>query len=112
MFSDSAWYAICMGFIILAAGLDLVANTFLMLSQGFTRLIYGVGALVCISLALWCLSYAITAIDLSVAYALWGAFGILGTSIIGWLCFGQRVNARGWFGIVCLLAGVAILNIF
>ena len=112
MDSEFTLYLICLALIVGSALLDLVANTCLMLSQGFTRLFYGIAALVCVSLAFWLLSFAIRKIDLSVAYALWGAFGILGTSIIGWLKFGQKVNKQGWVGIGFLLVGVLVLNVF
>ncbi len=112
MDSELILYLGCIALIVGSALLDLAANTCLMLSQGFTRLFYGIAALVCVSLAFWLLSFAIRKIDLSVAYALWGAFGIMGTSIIGWLKFGQKVNRQGWAGIGLLLVGVLVLNVF
>lgn len=112
MDSEYALYLICIAFIVGSAILDLIANTCLVLSQGFSRLGYGLAALLCVSLAFWFLSFAIRKIDLSVAYALWGAFGILGTSLIGWLKFGQKINSQGWLGIGLLLLGVVILNVF
>ncbi|MGQ7159331.1 SMR family transporter, partial [Escherichia coli] len=36
------------------------------------------------------LSQAVKGIDLSVAYALWGGFGIAATLAAGWILFGQR----------------------
>lgn len=112
MDSEVFVYVVCVGLIIGSAVLDLIANTCLVLSQGFTRLFYGGVALVCVGLAFWLLSFAIRVIDLSVAYALWGAFGILGTSLIGWFKFGQKVNGQGWIGIGLILVGVGILNFF
>lgn len=40
-------------------------------------------------------------IDLSIAYALWGGFGIAATIAAGWIMFGQRLNAKGWIGPRC-----------
>ena len=40
-------------------------------------------------------------IDLSIAYALWGGFGIAATIAAGWIMFGQRLNAKGWIGRRC-----------
>ncbi|WP_458763808.1 SMR family transporter [Cupriavidus basilensis] len=32
--------------------------------------------------------------DIAVAYAMWGAIGIMGTASCGWLLFGRRRQAR------------------
>ncbi len=45
------------------------------------------------------LSQAVKGIDLSVAYALWGGFGIAATLAAGWILFGQRLNRKGWIGL-------------
>ena len=47
------------------------------------------------------LSQAVKGIDLSVAYALWGGFGIAATIAAGWVLFGQRLNNKGWAGLSC-----------
>ena len=64
-----------------AAALDVLANLLLARSDGFRRRLTGCAALVCIGAAFYCLSLALHHMDLSVAYALWGSFGILGTVI-------------------------------
>lgn len=94
-----------------SAGLDIAANMCLALSKGFTRPVFGVGALVLISLAFALLGVAIRGIDLSVAYALWGAFGVLGTSIGGWILLGQKIHLKAWLGMLLLTGGVFVLHI-
>ncbi len=49
-------------------------------------------------------------IDLSVAYALWGGFGIAATLAAGWVLFGQRLNPKGWVGVILLLAGMVMIK--
>ena len=49
-------------------------------------------------------------IDLSVAYALWGGFGLVATVAAGWILFGQRLNTRGWLGVALLLAGMVLIK--
>lgn len=53
---------------------------------------------------------AVKGIDLSVAYALWGGFGIAATLAAGWILFGQRLNRKGWIGLVLLLAGMIMVK--
>lgn len=57
------------------------------------------------------LSQAVKGIDLSVAYALWGGFGIAATLAAGWILFGQRLNREGWIGLVLLLAGMIMVKL-
>lgn len=54
---------------------------------------------------------AVKGIDLSVAYALWGGFGIAATLAAGWILFGQRLNRKGWIGLVLLLAGMIMVKL-
>lgn len=46
---------------------------------------FGLGSLVMIGLAFYCLSLAVGGMDLAVAYALWGSFGLIGTCLGGWI---------------------------
>ncbi len=48
----------------------------LKLSDGFRRKAYGCGSLLAVLAAFSALSQAVKGIDLSVAYALWGGFGV------------------------------------
>lgn len=68
-------------------------------------------SLACVLLAFSALSQAVKGIDLSVAYALWGGFGIVATVAAGWILFGQRLNLKGWVGLVLLLLGMIILKL-
>jgi hypothetical protein len=39
---------------------------------------------------------AVKGIDLSIAYAVWGGFGIIATVTTGWVLFDQQLNRKGW----------------
>lgn len=97
--------------VLLAAGLDIVANLMLARSQGFKNVFYGVLSLTCVGLAFLSLAYATQKIDLSVAYTMWGGFGILGTSLGGWFLLGQKLKLSAWLGIILLIIGIILLNI-
>lgn len=99
----AAWLA-------LAIVLEIVANVFLKFSDGFRCKIFG--------LLSWRRCWlplvrfqAVKGIDLSVAYALWGGFGIAATLAAGWILFGQRLNRKGWIGLVLLLAGMIMVKL-
>lgn len=91
--------------------LEIIANVFLKYSDGFRRPLYGVLSLVSVLAAFSALSQAIKGIDLSVAYALWGGFGIAVTLAAGWILFDQRLNTKGWIGLLLLLAGLVMIKL-
>ena len=97
--------------VILAAALEVAANLMLSKSDGFARWRFGILALVLVGMAFTCLAYAVRGMDLAVAYALWGGFGILGTSVGGWALLGQRLRPSAWAGMALLIAGMGLLHL-
>lgn len=100
----AAWLA-------LAILLEIIANVLLKFSDGFRRKWYGVLSLFAVLAAFSALSQAVKGIDLSVAYALWGGFGIAATLAAGWILFSQRLNKRGWTGLVLLIVGMVLIKL-
>lgn len=96
--------------LLMAIVLEIVANIFLKHSDGFRRIGYGVLSLLAVLAAFSALSQAVKGIELSVAYALWGGFGITATVAAGWILFGQRLNRKGWLGLILLLVGMVIIK--
>jgi Membrane transporters of cations and cationic drugs len=94
----------------LAIVLEIIANIFLKFSDGFRRKFYGVLSIAAVLGAFSSLSQAVKGIDLSVAYALWGAFGIIATLAAGWILFGQRLNYKGWIGLGLLIVGMILIK--
>lgn len=105
LFTFSVFLVIC------SAILDIIANVLLAKSNGFTNKKLGFLALVLVGFAFWLLSIAVQKIDLTVAYALWGCFGILGTSLMGWLILGQKMHSTAFLGIALLMCGIVFLKL-
>ncbi|MGL4428860.1 MAG: multidrug/spermidine efflux SMR transporter subunit MdtI [Silvania sp.] len=95
----------------LAIVLEIAANVLLKFSDGFRRKTYGLLSIAAVLGAFSALSQAVRGIDLSVAYALWGGFGIAATLAAGWILFGQRLNRKGWFGLCLLLIGMILIKL-
>ena len=95
----------------LAIALEIAANIFLKYSNGFRRPLHGVVSLGAVRAAFSALSQAVKGIELSVAYALWGSFGLVATVAAGWVLFGQRLNRTGWLGVALLTAGVVLIKL-
>ncbi|MEL4869383.1 multidrug/spermidine efflux SMR transporter subunit MdtI [Pantoea agglomerans] len=101
-------HAAWLGFAIV---LEILANVLLKFSDGFRRKVYGLMSIAAVLGAFSALSKAVKGIDLSVAYALWGGFGIAATLAAGWVLFGQRLNKKGWVGLILLLAGMIMIKL-
>lgn len=97
--------------LLAAIALEIIANIWLKLSDGFRRPAYGVLSLAAVLGAFTALGQAVKGIELSVAYALWGGFGIAATVAAGWVLFGQRLNGKGWAGLALLLVGMVVIKL-
>lgn len=96
--------------VILAAILDIMANICVASSKGFKRAGYAIAAYIFVGSAFYFLSLAVRHMDLAVAYALWGAFGIIGTVIGGWVVFRQKPGLLAWAGMAVLITGMILLH--
>lgn len=94
-----------------AIGLEVAANVFIKLSDGFRRLTVGFAGIGCILLSATALSRAIGGIELSVAYVLWGGAGIVLTALAGFVLFKQRLTGAGWAGISVIVIGISLLRL-
>ncbi len=97
-------------YILMAVGTDIAANFFLKKSNGFKNKKSGFAALALVGLAFVFMAQALLSLDLSIAYATWGALGILGTTFIDRLFFGLKIKPLGLFGIVTMITGIVILK--
>ena len=98
------------GWLTIAVLLEIAANIWLKYSDGFRRKFFGILSVVTVLGAFSSLSQAVKGIELSVAYAIWGGFGIIATIIAGWILFEQRLNNKGWTGMVLILTGMLFIK--
>ena len=91
----------------IAIALELIATTLLKFSNGFTKLLPTV-ACICF----FCFSKSLNKINLGIAYALWSGIGIVATAIISSIVFKQETSPLGILGIVLIISGCIILNLF
>ncbi|PWB32520.1 multidrug/spermidine transporter subunit MdtI [Pseudomonas sp. SDI] len=95
----------------LAIVLEVLANLLLKYSDGLRKRWIGAVSIVCVLAAFTALAQAVKDIPLSMAYAIWGGFGILATVAMGWALFGQRLAGRGWLGLLLLVGGMGLLKL-
>ena len=99
-------------FLVALSGiLDIIANLALAKSDGFKKLWWGILALLLVDSVFLLLALALDlGMELPVAYTLWGAIGILGTALGGYILFRQRLKPIGFVGIALVLVAVYLLH--
>ena len=96
----------------MAIVLEIIATTLLKASEGFSKLIPAAGCVVFYILCFYSFSKALLKIDLGVAYATWCAGGIVATTVIAAVVFGQKLNTVGVIAVVMIVVGCVILNLY
>ncbi|MFH7767057.1 DMT family transporter [Acinetobacter sp. BSP-28] len=91
---------------------EVIGSTFLVKSEGFTKLLPSLVVVVLFSLAFYLLSQVIKVIPLGIAYAIWAGVGIVLTALIGYFIFRQSLDLPAMLGIALIVAGVVVINLF
>lgn len=92
--------------------MEVIATSFLKQSEGFTRpiptLIVGIGYLI----TFYFLSLALRGIPTGIAYAIWSGVGIVLITAVAWIVQGQKLDAAALAGMVLIVVGVIVMNVF
>ena len=91
---------------------EVVATAALKSSAGFTRLAPSALAVLGYGLAFYCLSRVLEHMSTGVVYAIWSGLGIVLISLVGWLMYGQKLDAAAMAGMGLIVAGVLVLQLF
>lgn len=98
--------------LILAIAAETVGTSALKASEGFTRLWPSMIAVMGFITALVLLSQVLRTIPVGVAYAIWSGVGIVLIAAIGWVAFGQKLDAAAVTGMALIIAGIVIMQVF
>jgi small multidrug resistance pump len=98
--------------LLVAIVLEVIGTTALQLSQQFTRPLPIVVLVLCYTASFYCLSVTLKSIPVGVAYAIWSGLGIVLISVVGLVLFRQRLDLPAIVGLVLIIAGVLVVNLF
>ncbi len=103
-----------MGYIYLAIAIvaEVIATSAVKASDGFTKLVPSVIVVVGLGLAFYCLSLVFKTVPMGIAYAIWSGLGIVLISVVGFFKFGQSIDVPGMIGMLLIIAGVVVINVF
>jgi len=91
---------------------EVIGTSALKSAEGFTRLWPSLIVVISYSIAFFFLSLTLKTIPVGIAYAIWSGVGIALISLIAWVIFGQKLDTAAIIGILLIVAGVMVLNIF
>ena len=99
-------------YLILAIITGIASNGFLKTTEGFTKLTPTIFCVTSIVVCLFCISKAMTVIPVGFTYATYGAMTITAVTLFGVFKYNQTPNLYGTVGLILIIAGVILLNVF
>ena len=91
---------------------EVVATSALKSTDGFSKLAPSFVVVVGYVIAFSFLSLALRSIPVGVAYAIWAGLGVVLVAAIAWLVHGQKLDFAAILGMVLIIAGVIVMNVF
>lgn len=97
--------------LVLAIAAEVIATSALKASDGFTRLGPLLIVAVFYGIAFYLLALTLRVFPIGLAYAIWSGLGIVLISLVGWLWYGQTLDAAALVGLGLIVAGVLVVNL-
>ncbi len=91
---------------------EVIATSSLKASEEFTKPIPSIIVVVGYGVAFHFLSLTLKTIPVGVAYAVWAGAGVTLVAVVGWLLFGQKMDAPAIIGMGLIVAGVVVMQVF
>jgi small multidrug resistance pump len=99
-------------FLTIAIIAEVFATSALKSAEGFTRPGPSVVVVIGYGVAFYFLSLTLKTIPVGIAYAIWSGLGITLVSIIGYFFYKQKLDLPAILGLILILAGVMVINVF
>ena len=96
----------------IAIGAEIIATTLLKYSEGFTKLWPTLASMGMYFICYFTFSKALNDLNRGVAYAIWSGVGLVATAVISAMVFSQKLTTAGIVGIVLIVIGCVILNLY
>jgi small multidrug resistance pump len=91
---------------------EVIGTTALAASDGFSKLLPSVIAVVCFVAAFWLLSFPLRTMPTGIIYAIWSGLGIVLITAAAWIWAQQSLDLPALIGIALIVAGVIVMNVF
>jgi small multidrug resistance pump len=91
---------------------ELIGTNALKAADGFTRLLPTLLVIAGYGASFYLMSLSLRTIPLGIAYAIWSGLGTAAIAVIGVIVWREQLNTAGVIGIVLIIIGVILLNMF
>lgn len=99
-------------YLFIAILAEVTGTSALKYSEGFTQLVPSCIVVAGYATAFYFLSLTLKTIPVGIAYAIWSGAGTALVVLIAWAFMGQKIDLAACVGILLIIAGVLVLNLF
>lgn len=99
-------------YLMIAIISEVIATSALKSTDGFTRLWPSLSVVVGYASAFYFLSLTLRYFPVGIVYAIWSGVGVALVTLAGWFFYHQSLDAAAVAGIVLIVIGVLVLNLF
>lgn len=99
-------------FLAIAIVAEVIGTSALKASESFSKTIPSIVTVVAYGAAFYCLSITLKTVPVGVAYAIWSGVGVALIAIVGWIMFGQKLDAAAIIGMGLIVIGVVVMQVF
>ncbi len=98
--------------LVVAIMSEVAGTSALKSAEGFTRFWPSTIVVLGYASAFYFLSLTLKSIPVSIAYAIWSGVGTALIALVAWLFMGQKLDLPATVGIILIVSGVLVINIF
>ena len=91
---------------------EVIGTCALKSSNSFSKLLPTIITFIGYGVSFYLLSVALKTLPIGITYAIWAGVGIVALSIISVFLYKQSFDVAGIFGILLIVAGVIVINVF
>src|SRR3954470_1195201 len=98
-------------FVAIAIVVEVVATTFLKLSDGFSKPLPSIVTVLFYAIAFYFLSLTLRSLPTGLIYAVWSGAGVVLIATIAWVFQSQKLDAAALCGMGLIVSGVVVINL-
>lgn len=99
-------------YLFLAVLAETIGTSALQASQQFTKLWPSLLVVVAYAISFYLLALTLKYMPVGIMYAIWSGLGIVLIAGIGFLYFGQKLDAPAFLGLAMIIGGIVIIHLF
>lgn len=96
-------------YLLMAIAGEVMGTSALKASDGMTKLLPALFAIIGYALTFWALSITLKTLPVGIVYAIWSGLGIVSIVLIGIFIFEEQFTALHFLGTSLIVTGVAVL---